>query len=604
MQGFDETQRLAQKMLKKDRQQQRARKKQHANLPVFLRGRLLFFVMILSLVPVAILVRAAYVQIWTADFLKEEGDARIKRLSRLDASRGTITDRHGEELAISIPSNSIWIDPVQLLTSVKDEQQLFTSPAWSQLAHLVQKNPKNMASWIQSKSTRRFVYLKRHINQQQSQVVNALDIPGVHLLAESRRFYPAGEVFSQVLGFTNIDGKGLEGIENAYDKILQGEDGQVLVHRDLLGNVIDAREIIKAPRNGKNIRLSIDARIQTIAYVELKKEFERVHASAASAIVLDVKTGEVLAMVNQPSYNPNNRKNLNIDALRNRAVTDAFEPGSTFKPFTALAALESGKFNPRTMINTQPMKVNGYWIGRGHNYGLLSVSDIIKKSSNVGVTKMALALPTDNFLQLFYQLGFGMDTGSGFPGESSGLFKDRKHWSDIDKATLSYGYGISVTALQLARAYAVLGSGGLLRPISFLRQQQPLAAEKIADKSITDRVLRMMEHVLDEGGTGTKARVSGYRVAGKTGTSIKARSGGYSDDYIAFFAGIAPITNPRLVVVVMVDNPKGDEYYGGDVSAPVFSAIMERSLRWLDVPPDQIPSAQFVHNPVRKGVGE
>ena len=597
MKGFDETQRLAQTMVK-----QRASKKQDNNNPVFLRGRFIFFVVILSLLPTAILVRAGYVQIWNADFLKGEGDARIKRLSRLDASRGTITDRHGEELAISIPSNSIWIDPVQMLTSTEDETQIFSSPAWKQLAHLVKEKPQKLTGWIKSKSSKRFVYLKRHINQQQSQVVKALKIPGVHLLAESRRFYPAGEVFSHVLGFTNIDGKGLEGIENAYDKILQGEAGQVLVHRDLLGNVIEAREILKAPKNGKNIALSIDARIQTIAYVELKKEFERVHATAASAIVLDVKTGEVLAMVNQPSYNPNNRKNLNIKALRNRAVTDTFEPGSTFKPFTAMAALESGKFNARTLIDTRPMKVNGYWVGRDHNYGLLSVSDIIKKSSNVGVTKMALALPTEQFLDVFYQLGFGMDTGSGFPGENSGLFKDKVRWSDIDKATLSYGYGVSVTALQLSRAYSVLGSGGQLRPISFLRQDKPVPAEKIANKSVTDRVLRMMEHVLEDGGTGTRARVAGYRVAGKTGTSLKAKSGGYSDDYIAIFAGIAPITNPRLAVVVMVDNPKGDEYYGGDVSAPVFSAILERSLRWLDVPPDKISKPQFAHNRIKKGV--
>ncbi len=583
MKGFDETQRLAQTMVKKHR----ANKKVDKNNPQFLRGRFLFFVIMLSLLPAAVFVRTAYIQLWKADFLKGEGDARILRLSRLEASRGTITDRHGEELAVSIPANSIWIDPVQLLASMEKEPQLFFSPAWRQLAKLVNEKPQKLINWVKLRAKKRFIYLKRHINQQQSQIVKALKIPGIHLLAESRRFYPAGEVFSHVIGFTNIDGKGLEGIENAFNKVLVGKAGQVLVQRDLLGNVIDERKILKAPENGQNITLSLDARIQTIAYIELKKEFERVKATAASAVVLDVKTGEVLAMVNQPSYNPNNRKHLVISALRNRALTDVFEPGSTLKPFTALAALESGKFNTQTMIDTTAIKVNGYWIGREHNYGLLSVSDIIKKSSNVGVTKMALALPTDDFLELFHKLGFGSDTGSGFPGESSGQFKDKLRWSDIDKATLSYGYGISVTALQLARAYAVLGAGGELRPVSFLRQDEPVESEKIISKSSTDGVLLMMEHVLDDGGTGIKARVAGYRVAGKTGTSIKAKSGGYGDDYIAIFAGIAPISDPRLAVVVMIDNPQGDEYYGGEVSAPVFSAIMERSLRWLDVRPDK-----------------
>jgi len=302
---------------------------------------------------------------------------------------------------------------------------------------------------------------------------------------------------------------------------------------------------------------------------------------------MDVNTGEILAMVNQPSYNPNNRKQNDIGAFRNRAVTDFFEPGSTLKPFTAVAALNSGKFNSTTVIDTKPMKVNGYWIGRDHDYGKISVSEIIKKSSNVGVTKMALAIPTDDFISLFYNLGFGMDSGSGFPGESNGLFKERTRWSDIEKATLAYGYGISVTAMQLARAYSVLGSGGLIRPATFIRQQDSVETERLFSKKIAQQILLMMEEVLDDGGTGIKARVKGYRVAGKTGTSRKATAGGYSDNYVAIFAGVAPITNPRLAVVVMVDDPKGDEYYGGEVSAPVFAAIMERSLRWLEVAPDK-----------------
>ena len=583
MKGFDETQRLAQSMIKKGR----ANKKRDESKPVFLRGRFIFLSVALSILPVVIMARAAYIQIWTADFLRSEGDARSVRLSKIEANRGTITDRNGEELAISIPADSVWIDPVQLLTATEKHSNLFSSPAWKQLSQMVGEKPTALSKWVQTRASKRFVYLKRQLTNQQSEIIKALKIPGVHLLAEPRRFYPAGEVAAHVSGFTNIDGKGLEGIERAFDKQLGGEKGQVLVHKDLLGNVIERQQILKAPRNGSDVVLSLDARIQTIAYVELKKTVERVKAKSATAIVMDVNTGEILAMVNQPSYNPNNRKQNDIGAFRNRAVTDFFEPGSTLKPFTAVAALNSGKFNSTTVIDTKPMKVNGYWIGRDHDYGKISVSEIIKKSSNVGVTKMALAIPTDDFISLFYNLGFGMDSGSGFPGESNGLFKERTRWSDIEKATLAYGYGISVTAMQLARAYSVLGSGGLIRPATFIRQQDSVETERLFSKKIAQQILLMMEEVLDDGGTGIKARVKGYRVAGKTGTSRKATSGGYSDNYVAIFAGVAPITNPRLAVVVMVDDPKGDEYYGGEVSAPVFAAIMERSLRWLEVAPDK-----------------
>ncbi len=600
MKDFDETQRLAQAMIKKGR----ANKKRENNKPVFLRGRFIFLAISLALLPASILVRAAYIQIWTADFLRGEGDARSIRLSRVEAHRGNITDRNGEELAISIPAESLWVDPVQLLTATEKHPNLFSSPAWSQLAELVGEKPEALSSWIKTRGNKRFVYLKRQLKNQQSEIVRALKIPGVHLLAEAHRFYPAGEVAAHVSGFTNIDGKGLEGIERAFDQQLAGEPGQVLVRKDLLGNVIDRQQILKAPRNGMDLTLSLDARIQTIAYVELKKMVDRVKAKSATAVVMDVQTGEILAMVNQPSYNPNNRSRKDLDAFRNRAVTDIFEPGSTLKPFTALAALNSGMFNANTIIDTKPMKVNGYWIGRDHDYGAISVSEIIKKSSNVGVTKMALALPTDKFITLFYDLGFGLDSGSGFPGESNGLFRERTRWSDIDKATLAYGYGISVTAVQLARAYSVLGSGGLIRPATFIRQQDVVEGERLFSSKVASQVLAMMEEVLDDGGTGIKARVKGYRVAGKTGTSRKAEAGGYSDNYVAVFAGVAPISNPRLAVVVMVDDPRGDEYYGGEISAPVFAAIMERSLRWLEVAPDKSTSPKMVSTSiVNKPVG-
>ncbi len=592
MSRFEDTQRLAQTMVRK----QRTRDKKEKTPSGFLRGRFIFMVTILAVLTCSVLVMAAYIQMISSDFLRDQGDARSVRLSKLEAPRASITDRNGEELAISIPSESLWVDPVQVLSSLGEYPGLFKSEGWKQLSELAGMKQEVLVDWINNRSKKRFVYLKRHLNQNQANVIKALKLPGIHLLAEPRRFYPAAEVAAHVTGFTNTSGKGLEGFERTFDKWLSGEPGQVLVRRDLLGNVIERKKVLKAPESGHEVALSLDARIQTIAYVELKKVFQHVKADSATVVVLDVQSGEVLAMVNQPSFNPNNRVSLDVNAVRNRAATDVFEPGSTLKPFTALAALQSGQYLPNTMIDTNAIKLNGYWVGRAHNYGLLSVSDVIKKSSNVGVSKMALSLPTDDFLNMFYQLGFGTDTGSGFPGESMGVFREKRRWSDIEKATLSYGYGISVTALQLARAYAVLGSGGVIRPVTFLRQDEVVVGERLFSKSITKKILLMMEKVVEKGGTGTRASIEGYRVAGKTGTAIKSNSGGYGDDYVAIFAGVAPLTNPKLAIVVMVDNPKGDEYYGGDLAAPIFSNIMERSLRWLDVSPDKIELPMMIAN--------
>ncbi|PIP81058.1 MAG: peptidoglycan glycosyltransferase FtsI [Gammaproteobacteria bacterium CG22_combo_CG10-13_8_21_14_all_40_8] len=607
MSSFEDTQRLAQTMARESRDREGLRPKtQDKSKPVFLRARFIFLAIILSTLPTAVLVRAAYIQMVTADFLRDQGDSRSMRLTQLLEPRATITDRHGEELAVSIPSESLWVDPVEVLSAQETYPTLFTSEGWKQLSHMIDMEPNVLTDWVTTRGKRRFSYLKRHLSQNQAEVIRALKLPGMHLMAEARRFYPTGEVSAHITGFTNVDGKGLEGVERSYDKWLSGEPGKVLVRKDLLGNVIESAQILKTPKSGNDLTLSIDNRIQTISYMELKKAYQQNHADSASVVVLDIETGEILSMVNQPSFNPNYRETLDVQALRNRAVTDVFEPGSTLKPFTALAALQSGKFTPESMIDTRAMKVNGYWVGRAHHDGVLSVADIIKKSSNVGVTKMALSLPEDEFLDMFAELGFGSDTGSGFPGESMGVFRERKHWSDIEKATLSFGYGISVTALQLAKAYAVLGSGGILRPVTFIKQEKKAPGKRIFSEKLTREVLAMMEKVVQEGGTGTKANLESYQVAGKTGTAIKAKSGGYGDDYIAVFAGVAPMSKPRLAIVVMVNNPKGDTYYGGELAAPVFAAIMERSLRWLDVPPDKkVTPLMLVQNkPVEKKISK
>jgi cell division protein FtsI (penicillin-binding protein 3) len=535
------------------------------------------------LVAAVLLWRALDLQVLNNDFLQGQGDARYLRVIKMAANRGMITDRHGEPLAISTPVDSVWVNPAQLdMTSVQ----------WQQVSKLLQIDVAVLQRKLALRQGREFVYLKRHLNPDVSQQVMALHIPGISLQREYRRYYPAGEVTAHVVGFTNIDDVGQEGVELAYHEWLSGKPGSKRVIKDRLGHVVEDVESIREPEAGKELRLTIDRRLQYLAYRELKAAVQQHKARSGSAVILDVNSGEVLANVNQPSYNPNNRGTLLRGSLRNRAVTDVFEPGSTIKPFTVAAALEAGSINSRSIIDTGPgvFRVGNKSVRDVRNYGAIDIATILKKSSNIGASKIGLMMPPAQMWELFSRVGFGADTGSHFPGEVTGQLSDFQGWNDVERATLSYGYGVSVTTLQLARAYAMLANGGVLRPASFVLPQTDSATRVMSTRNAA-HVMAMLEQVTSDDGTGSLAQVPGYRIAGKTGTVQKYSAGGYSDEsYVSLFAGIAPANKPRLAMVVMIDEPGKDEYYGGRIAAPVFSRVMADALRMLGVAPDAVPA--------------
>jgi cell division protein FtsI (penicillin-binding protein 3) len=445
------------------------------------------------------------------------------------------------------------------------------------------------------RSDRSFVYLKRRINPDRAEKLQAvLDkhaIEGVGLQREYRRFYPAGEVFAHVVGFTDVDDRGQEGLELSYENWLQGIPGRKRVIRDGQARVVRDVESIQAPVTGRDLALSLDRRLQFLAYRELKAAVRHNKAKSGSAVILDVKTGEVLAMVNQPAYNPNRSKAGRRDRFRNRALTDVFEPGSTMKPFTVAAALESGRYKPTTRIDTRPgvLKVGRYQVKDVRDFGLIDVATIISKSSNVGVSKIAMDLSGERLWSFFSSLGFGVSADTGFPGEASGQLTPARRWAKIDQATLSFGYGLSVTPTQLAGAYAVIAADGVRKPISLLRVDRPPQGERIMSRKTARAVRGMMQAVVSPEGTAPAAAVAGYQVAGKTGTVKKSIAGGYADDrYMAVFAGMAPASDPRLVMVVMIDEPSAGQYYGGQVAAPVFSKVMAGALRLLNIAPDAL----------------
>jgi len=532
--------------------------------------------------------RAVDLQVVNKSFLQGQGDARYLREVADPAHRGMITDRYGEPLAISTPVDSVWAVP-QVLAQARE--------SWSRLAKVLGIKKDVLVRLLASKRDKEFVYLKRRVSPDVAGKVMALKIPGVALAPEYKRFYPTGEVAAHVVGFANVDDVGQEGMELVYNDYLKGVPGAKRVIKDRFGRIVENVERISEPEPGKDITLSIDRRLQYLAYRELKKAVKSNRADAGSAVILDVRTGEVLAMVNQPAYNPNNRSKLKSDHLRNRAVTDVFEPGSTVKPFTVAAALESGRFKPHTFIDTRPgrFRVGRKTIRDFRDYGVIDVSTVIQKSSNIGASKMALAISPEYLWDAFVSVGLGEVTGSAFPGESAGLLTDYGSWHEIERATVSYGYGLSVTTLQLARAYTALATDGRPMPVSFLRRNKTDAEEMasmyqpvFSGKSLS-AVRSMLESVVEKGGTGTRAAVPGYRIAGKTGTVKKSKSGGYAEDsYLSLFAGMAPVSDPRLVVVVVIDEPRGEEYGGGAVAAPIFSRVMAGALRMLDVPPDNL----------------
>jgi len=547
--------------------------------------RFWFIVSVLAVAGSTLIYRTVQLQVDDQEFLITQGDARTIRYEKIDAHRGMITDRFGEPLAVSTPVETIWANPKEMSLDAHQlkllAKTLGVSEGW--LNKRVSKN-----------KSREFIYLKRKISPSHADRVLALDFPGVYSRREYKRFYPSGEVVSHVVGFTNVDEMGQEGVELAFDKWLTGHPGKKRILKDRRGSVIKDLDLIRDAQPGKSLSLSLDMRLQYLAYRELKAAVTTHRAKAGSMVILDVATGEVLAMVNQPSYNPNNRKKLATSALRNRAITDVFEPGSTVKPLTIAAALETRKYRPSTKIDTTPgyFRVGRKSIRDHRDYGVIDLPTIISKSSNVGTSKIALDLTGEVVWDMFYRMGFGQATGTGFPGESIGLLRNPVKWRPIEVATMSYGYGVSVNALQLAQMYMVLGNDGVKPPVSLIKidTEDAVRGEKVMAPSVAQDIRLMLKKVVEKGGTGTRARVAAYEVGGKSGTVHSVGRSGYEDNqYKALFAGVAPVENPRVAAVVVIDGPQGQEYYGGEVAAPIFSRVMSGAMRLLNVTPDNLP---------------
>jgi cell division protein FtsI (penicillin-binding protein 3) len=541
--------------------------------------------------------RAVELQLLDHGFLAKQGDDRSMRVVKIAAHRGAIMDRNGEPLAISTPVDSIWVNPQELNDNI---DQL------PKLARALKEDQQTLARRITSNLEREFLYLARHMPPDQAARIKALGIPGVYTLREYQRYYPAGEVAGHVVGFTTIDDRGQEGLELGFDQLLNGADGAKRVIQDSLGRYVENVESIRAPRPGRDLVTSIDMRIQYLAYRELKSAMQVYRAHAGSVIVLDVDTGEVLAMVNQPTYNPNDREQFRWDLYRNRAATDIFEPGSSIKPFIMAAALASGQYHPDSVVDTSPgfLKVGNKVEEDEHNLGVIDLATILAKSSNVGTAKIALSLQPEQIWRTLTALGLGQVTGSNYPYESAGILSNYAHWRPVGIATLSHGYGLSVTPLQLAHAYATIGAGGVRRPISFERVSGPVQGEQIMDPKVAHELVQLMEQVVEKGGTGTPASLIGYQVSGKTGTAFKSIAGGYSTDRImAVFAGLVPASRPKLATVVVIDEPSRDVQQlgilaqGGTVAAPVFASVMSGTLRLMDIAPDNlqnVPAAALV----------
>lgn len=555
------------------------------------RLHLVLFAMLLCVIAIGWKVSALH--ILERDFLQSQGDARTIRTVPLVANRGLITDRNGEPLAVSSPVKSLWVNPQEIHGDSK---------AIEILASELGLNAQTLAQTIKRNSRREFLYVKRRLSPVEAGRILALDINGVYEQQEYQRFYPQGEVTAHLVGFSNVDDVGQEGLELTYDEWLQGVPGRRQVIKDRRGHIIEELNIIQPAQPGKNLELSIDFRLQNLAYKELKEEFIARRAKSASIVVLDVDTGEVLAMANQPSYNPHNKANMtDFSVLRNRAITDVFEPGSPIKAFTVAAALESGLYAPDTIIETNPgwMMVNGKEVKDILNYGTLDLTRVITKSSNIGSSKIAFEIGPEPIRDVLERVGMGQVSGTGFPGERAGVLPNHRRWSRIETATFSFGYGLSTTALQLAQAYSVIADDGIRKPVSLLKLDetsvQVSSKEQVLSKKISNQVLTMLETVVDpsHGGSVRGARVPFYSVAGKTGTVHVVGEFGYKENaHNSLFVGLVPANDPKLVIVVIVYEPKGDEHYGGQVAAPIFSRVASGAMRIMNIAPDDVPKSE------------
>ncbi|PJK02408.1 cell division protein [Lysobacteraceae bacterium NML71-0210] len=544
----------------------------------------------------ALVLRAEWVQLVNQDFYQKEGDSRSHREVPIPAIRGMITDRNGEPLAVSSPVASIWINPSELFAGLKGKDGA-SSPRLEQginrLAEVLGLNPGKFSEELHARSNKDFYWAKRGLNPLLGDEVMALGLPGVYNTREFRRFYPQGEAFAHILGFTNIDDKGQEGIELAFNDVLAGKPGLKQVVRDNRGRYVEHLDLLRAAEPGQDVVLSIDRRIQYLTYRELKAMLEKSGAASGSAVVLDVRNGEVLAMANLPSYNPNNIASVSPEARRNRALTDLLEPGSTIKPLTVAAGLEAGVISVNSTFNVSPGWIanGGYRTTDTRNYGTLTTTGLIQKSSNVGMALIARKLSNQQLYDFLHKFGYGQRTGINFPGEAAGLLREPARWDGTSKQTMSYGYALNVTPMQIVHAYATLANDGVAVRPTFIKGEVS-ERRQVLDAGIARNVVQMMQTVTEPGGTATQAAILGYHVAGKTGTARKSGGkSGYSRRYVAFFAGLVPVENPRYAMVVSVDDPdpaKG--YYGGLVSAPVFRSVMEGTLRLMDVPPDDIES--------------
>lgn len=552
-----------------------------------LAGRRRFILACFMLVMCALIYRAIDLQVLNNQYLQKRGAAVYLRDIQLPAYRGKITDRDGHALAISAPVSSVWVNPQQLELAGKKKE----------FAKLLGFSVKTLDKKLKKVSSRRFAYLRRHMDPQVAEVIDDLQLPGVYLQKEYRRYYPDGEVAAHLVGFTNIDDEGQEGLELAFNDQLKGIPGVERVLRDGKRRMVKHVDDIRSPIPGQDIRLSIDRRLQYLAYRELKAAVAQQNAKSGSLVLLNPKTGEVLAVANQPAFNPNDRSKMKTSHVRNRAFVDVFEPGSTMKPFTVAAGMESGLFDATTIIDTAPgyMQVGRNKVRDHGDYGSIDLATLLLKSSNVASAKIALAITPEQHWNLLSKVGFGRTTSMGFPGEARGKLVGYERWRPIERATLSFGYGLSSSVLQLAHAYSALANDGLLMPVTLIKSEKSSEGEQVISASVAKQVRTMLQGVVSKAGTAPRAQVHGYSVAGKTGTVKKAMAGGYAEDkYLGVFAGMAPASDPKLVLVVLIDEPRAGDYYGGLVAAPVFSRVMSGALRLMNIAPDKLEKSSLM----------